>query len=135
MSTLKNKNLSLVKLGKSALKTVSHCSLQKDIITVLNETDGLDILKENHFFVLLKSVCELAENSDYKTSKDKLKLDKKQIVLDALLLVFPELNNDLHRKIISQFIDFVCSEKLIKKIPQTTIITNNVVDVVSRRFF
>ena len=134
MSQLKNKKLSLVKLGESSLKTVSHFDLKSDILTILNSTNGLNQLKTNHFYELIDNVCELAENSDYKATSDNLKLDKKSIVIDALFTVFPELNNDMHKNLIDQYIDHAVSKGLIKKIPSSTIISNSVSNFVVKKF-
>ena len=134
MSQLKNKKLSLVKLGESSLKTVSHYDLKSDILTILNSTNGLNQLKTNHFYELLDTVCELAENSDYKASSENLKLDKKSIVMDSLFTVFPELNNDMHKNLIDQYIDHIIKKGLIKKIPSSTIISNSVSNFVVKKF-
>ena len=134
MSQLKNKKLSLVKLGESSLKTMSHVDLKSDILTILNSTNGLIQIKTNHFYELLDNICELAENSDYKATSDNLKLDKKSIVLDALFTVFPELNNDLHKNLINQYIDHIISKGLIKKIPTSSIVSNSVSKFVVKKF-
>lgn len=135
VAPLKNKKLGLVKLGENALKIASHCDLTNDIITVLNAMNGLNQLKNSNVPELVKRACELAENADYSTTNEKLKLDKKQIVFDALFDIFPELNNDKDKTNIGQIIDFCCTHGLIKKIAQTTIVAKKVSKIVARRFF
>ena len=123
---LKNKKLSLVKLSDSALKVSSQVDLKQDIVYILNSISGLNELKSTKYSRLIKIVCELIENADYKPSSDNLKLNKKQIALESLFSIFPEMNNDRDKADISERIDFICEESLIKQIPKSTVIVNSV---------
>jgi hypothetical protein len=118
---LKNKKLNLVKLADSASKIVSNGDLKADIILLLNGLSNLQQLKSDKLSTIVKYVCELIENSDYKTKNDSLKLDKKQIAIDTLTSVFADLNNDSDKKRLSDLVDFVCESGLINKIPTSTI--------------
>jgi basic membrane lipoprotein Med (substrate-binding protein (PBP1-ABC) superfamily) len=114
-SKLKNSGLSAVKLSKSAKKITAHSDLLEDIVVVMKDMSSLKELKETQLFEVVKRVCELIENADYQTSKDELKLDKKAIAINAIVMLFPDLNNEKDKNYISQAIDTLCQSKIIKK--------------------
>ena len=63
---------------------------------------------------LVKTVCNIVENYvKNKNSKDKNKVDKKQLVMDSLHRVFNYNENE--KQIISAMIDFLISNKFVKK--------------------
>ena len=130
---LKNKNLNLVKLANSANKIVSHGDLKQDIITLCSSVSNLQELKETKLSTIVKYVCELIENGKYKAKDDKLKLDKKQIAIDALTTLFPDLNNDLDKKRLSDLIDFVCESDLVKKLPTSRILSKSIASFIKKK--
>ena len=122
---LKNKKLSLIKLSSSAGKIVSNGDLKNDIVTLLSGLSNLQELKNSKLSTVVKYVCELIENSSYKAKTDALKLDKKQLALDAIIQTFPDLNNEADIKRLSDLIDFCVESGLVKAIPQSTIIAKS----------
>lgn len=132
---LKNKNLNLVKLANSANKIVSHGDLKQDIITLLGSVSNLQELKETKLSTLVKYVCELIENGKYKAKDEKLKLDKKQIAIDVLTSpsLFPDLNNDLDKRRLSDLIDFVCESDLVKKLPTSRILSKSIGSFIKKK--
>jgi len=63
---------------------------------------------------LVRTVCNMIENSTIpKKNADGLKIDKKQLVMDALQRVFGYNENE--KQIISAMIDFLISNKFVKK--------------------
>lgn len=63
---------------------------------------------------LVKTVCNIVENYVQKNnSKDKNKVDKKQLVIDALTLVFNY--TDPEKVLISSLIDYLFNNSQIKK--------------------
>ena len=63
---------------------------------------------------LVKTVCNIVENYVQKNnSKDKNKVDKKQLVIDALTLVF--IYSEPEKVLIASLIDFLFSNSQIKK--------------------
>jgi hypothetical protein len=130
---LKNKNLHLVKLANSANKIVSHGDLKQDIITLCQSISNLQELKETKLSTIVKYVCELIENGKYKPKDEKLKLNKRDLAIDALTCLFPDLNNDLDKKRLSDLIDFVCESNLVKKVGSSQIIKKGVVNFIKKK--
>ena len=63
---------------------------------------------------LVKTVCNIVENYVQKNnSKDKNKVDKKQLVIDALTLVF--IYSEPEKVLIASLIDFLFNNSQIKK--------------------
>ena len=63
---------------------------------------------------LVKTVCNIVENYVQKNnSKDKNKVDKKQLVIDALTLVF--IYSEPEKVLIASLIDFLFNNLQIKK--------------------
>ena len=106
---MENTNLKLVKLKRSVLGHRSKYQLVHDVLEVLNTIHNLDALKNDPEFLLL--VCNLVENSNEETE-----LNKKEIVLEVFKSLFAELNNEQDLKKISDMVDFLRSNKRIKKV-------------------
>ena len=123
-SEIKNKKLNLVKLSVSALKIVSQSDIKNDIITILKVISNLPELKKSKFSTIVKYVCELVENTDYKASDPTLKIDKKQLAISIMVTVFAELNNENDINRLGELIDFICDHGLIKAVAQSTVVAN-----------
>ncbi len=81
-----------------------------DLITKIPEFNKLRCETE-----LVRTVCNMIENSNIpKNNLDGLKIDKKQLVLDCLQRVFNY--NEQEKQIISAMIDFLISNKFVKKL-------------------
>jgi hypothetical protein len=81
-----------------------------DLITKIPEFNKLRCETE-----LVRTVCNMIENSTIpKKNSDGLKIDKKQLVLDCLQRVFNY--NEQEKQIISAMIDFLISNKFVKKL-------------------
>lgn len=104
-------NLNFVKL-KNNLK---HLDLEKQIIEAIDQKikrlPNYAELKHNPELVLL--VCNLLENS-IDNRKSKIKVDKKLLVLKVLTATFNY--NEQDKKQIDQTIEFLHSNKRIKKV-------------------
>jgi hypothetical protein len=131
---LKNSNLNLVKMSKSVKCITAKQDLVNDIIIVMRNMSSLNELKESNLFELVKSVCVLIENGDYKTKNPSLKLNKKDIAIQALVTLFPDLNNDKEKKYLSQSIDIFCESKIIKKITTSRYLKKVVVPFFKKKF-
>lgn len=106
----KNSSLAHVKLKGSARKTSESQNLVADIIHLLNN-EIPDIEKLKHDISLIDNICLLAENNDCKTE-----VNKKEIVTQVLIRLFPELNNERDLDLISKNIDSVVDlSKNVKK--------------------
>ena len=113
----KLKNLSINNSGKSTiLKNEIIDFILKDIQKIPN----CQILK-NDVEVLLH-ICNLIENL---ISKNKQKIDKKQLVIDIMSQVF-YLNSDVEKDAVAKQIQFLFDNKLITKVTSFTQVVQNV---------
>lgn len=133
MSELKNPKLKLVKLPKSARKIVSEGDLKSDCVMLLREMSNLQELKNKKISKILIYLCDLIENAKYETKDERLKLDKKQVAIDSLICVFPDLNNDVDIKRVSEIIDTICEEKVVKKVATSKVISKGVVNFIKKK--
>jgi hypothetical protein len=103
-------NLSFVKT-KNTLSAAAHKkSLKDSIIARIVEIDRHEALKfDNELLIFL---CNCIENAS------DAKMDKKTLALDILHTVF-ELSQD-DRAILGTSIDFLCNNKLVKKMNTLT---------------
>jgi hypothetical protein len=89
-----------------------------DLITKIPEFNKLRCEME-----LIRTVCNIIENSSIPSkNSDGLKLDKKQLVLDALQRVFNY--NAQEKLIVDAMIDFLISNKFIKKMSYYKLVKN-----------
>lgn len=133
MSELKNSKLNLVKLPKSARKFVSEGDLKNDCVMLLRALSNLQELKDKKISRLIIYVCSLIENAKYETKDERLKLNKKQVAIDTLTSVFPDLNNDVDIKRLSELIDTICESKVIKKVATSKVISKGVVNFIKKK--
>lgn len=124
---MQNQNLKLVKLKRSVLGHKSKHQLVNDVIEVCNTIHNVDNLKRDPEFLLF--VCNLVENAD--KQKD---INKKEIVLDVFKTLFAELNNDYDLKQIGDMIEFLYSNKRIKKISKLLSVASSVMGWVAKKF-
>ena len=81
-----------------------------DLVTKIPEFNKLRCETE-----LIRTICNLIENSNIPNKNaDGLKIDKKQLVLDALQRIFNY--NDQEKQIINAMIDFLISNQFVKKL-------------------
>ena len=89
-----------------------------DLITKIPESNKLRCEME-----LIRTVCNIIENSSIPSkNSDGLKLDKKQLVLDALQRVFNYTAQE--KLIVDAMIDFLISNKFIKKMSYYKLVKN-----------
>jgi hypothetical protein len=132
--SLKNSSLTLVKMSKSVKHITARTDLINDIVILMKSLSSLHELKETNLFEVIKRVCELIENGDYNSQDPNLKLNKKDIAIDSLLALFPDLNNDKDKKYISQSIDTFCNSKMVKKLSTSRFIKKTVWPFLKRKF-
>ena len=106
----RNPSLALVKPKNAVKKHLDFTYLKQEILDLLQEVPNLESLKRDPEFVLY--VCNLVENK-----QSKHKIDKKELVKDVFKSLFCELNNDQDLKRMDDHIEFLCSNKMIKKLP------------------
>lgn len=104
--------MDLVKPKHELAKRVKIGKITQKIVSELSKLDQSELSDMRNNPELIKYVCNLVEN----LIKKKYKPDKKDIVLNILKRVVPNFNdNDV--KHICEIIEFLHSNKQIKKIP------------------
>jgi len=91
--------------------------IKAQLIEILKEKykyHDLNVLRLDIGF--LKHVCNILETGIKKTNSKKYKLDKKQIVLEALEVMIPTLTSPEMKAIISKNIESLHDEGLIKAV-------------------
>lgn len=104
-------NLSYIKT-KHTLQTAEHKTvLCLAIVEKVRQIDNHGALKfDNELLIFVMSCVENALESK--------KIDKKTLVLEIFEILFETSGDD--KRVISNSIDFLCNNKLVKKIPSVT---------------
>ena len=127
----KNFKLELVKanslLGLSIQQKKNSC-----IIELTSEIDKLgDLTNLMYDPSVILHLCNMVEN----LSQVKFNgVEKKQLVIDQIIRLFPILNNDTDRIKIMKTIDFLCTSDMVRKIA-TSDLTKSGVKTVCNFFF
>lgn len=117
----KNKKLDLVKSKTSLQKLERMNTILEELREKIKELGDISELHDDPAFIA--HVCELVEN----VSKVSLKgPEKSNLVLKLLLEVFAHLNNEKDLKRIQKSINFIVNSKLIKAIPNSTVVAKSV---------
>ena len=88
-----------------------YFSLVNQIVDLVNKIPEFQKLRcETE---LVRTICNMVENSTIPKSSDGLKIDKKQLVMDCLHKIFGY--SEQEKLIVSAMIDFLFSNKFIKK--------------------
>jgi hypothetical protein len=106
-------NLELVKLKRSVEKIKSESDLIVEIISLLNQIPNVSQLLKDPELILY--ICNLIENNSYCGNK---KLDKKDIAVKIVIQLNPTMNNDSDVSLIKNMIDFLHSNRKIKKLSE-----------------
>ena len=124
-------SLTLVPLKRSLLTFTSKHQLTENIVAQVSSIGDLNALKRDLEFLLY--ICRLVETSasEYK-GKDKL--DKKDVVKNIVVRLFPELNNSTDIDVIDRSIEFLWSNKRIKGISRLAKVAGYVGDLFVRKF-
>ena len=104
-------NLDLVKLKRSVAKLKSEGDLVNEILSRLNQIADVPALCKDPEFILY--VCNLLENNSYSGTKE---LDKKDLAIKIIVQLNPAVNNNQDIQLISNLIDFLHSNKKIRKL-------------------
>ena len=104
-----NPNIQLVKLKRNVLKHNSKFQLVHDVVEVVNGIQSVDNLKRDPELLLF--VCNLIENGE--VPKD---IDRQELIIEVYKMLFPELNNDVDIAQLISMIEFLKSNKKVKKI-------------------
>ena len=104
-----NPNIQLVKLKRNVLKHNSKFQLVHDVVEVVNGIQQVDNLKRDPELLLF--VCNLIENGE--VPKD---IDRQELIIEVYKMLFPELNNDVDIAQLISMIEFLKSNKKVKKI-------------------
>ena len=128
---MKSSSLNLVPLKRSLLTFTSKHQLSENIVQQVSSIGDLNSLKRDLEFLLY--ICRLVEteSSEYK-GKDKL--DKKEVVKNIVVRLFPELNNNQDLDFIDRSIEFLHSNKRIKGISRLAKVAGYVGDYFVRKF-
>lgn len=121
--------LKLVKLKRNLLGFHSHAQIVESIVNHITALGELSEVKKDPEYILF--VCRLVETCEFKGSK---KPDKKQIVLDIVTRLYPELRNDQDLKSMSTMIDFLHANHRIKGVSKLVKVTSCVADFFVRKF-
>ena len=99
-----NTNIELVKMKNSAKRHQSKQGLKDFLVkSIMAMGSGNELSRDTS---LLKWVCNSIEAGyDYKNNKEKI--NKKELAIEVLTSVFPELNNDVDKQRISELINFL----------------------------
>ena len=106
---MSNSNIQLVKLKRNVLKHNSKFQLVHDVVEVVNGIQSVDNLKRDPELLLF--VCNLIENGE--VPKD---IDRQELIIEVYKMLFPELNNDVDIAQLISMIEFLKSNKKVKKI-------------------
>jgi hypothetical protein len=104
-------NLELVKLKRSVLKLKSEGDLINEVTSLLNQIPNVAAVCKDPEVVLY--LCNLLENNSYCGNK---KIDKKALAIKIIVMLNPSLNNNADMDNIGALIDFLHSNKKIKKL-------------------
>jgi hypothetical protein len=126
----KTNPLHLVPLKRSLLTFTSKHQLTENIVNQVSSIGDLNSLKRDLEFLLYICRCVETEASEYK-GKDKL--DKKEVVKNIVVRLFPELNNSQDLDFIDRSIDFLHSNKRIKGISRLAKVAGYVGDYFVRK--
>lgn len=115
------KKLKLVSLKHTMKKHIAVNDMKNSICDAVRSFPNYQELKQD--VNLVKYVCNCIE-STYVSSNDKEKIDKKQLVIDIFVCLFPELNNlDQINRIVS-LITFLHDNKDIHNLGVSKVIWN-----------
>ena len=122
--------LKLVPLKRSLLGFHSHAQIVENIVNHIQSLGNLDEIKKDPEYVLY--VCRLVESCDFKGKK---KPDKKQIVLDVLCRLYPEMNNQSELKSLDILIEFLHANKRIIGVSKFYRVVSLVGDFLVKKLF
>lgn len=110
----------LVRPAKSLDFEKKKACIKADLVDIIKDSykhQDLNALRLDTAF--LKEVCNILEAGIEKSNSKKYKIDKKQIVLDALEILIPTLTSPEMKAIISKNIESLHDEGLITGVTQT----------------
>ena len=113
----KLKNLSINNSSKS---TILKNEIMDFILKDIQKIPNFQMLKND--VEILLHICNLIENL---ISKNKQKIDKKQLVIDIMCQVF-YLNSDVEKDAVAKQIQFLYDNKLISKVTTLTRVVKKV---------
>jgi hypothetical protein len=123
-------SLALVPLKRSLLSSTSKHQLTENIVAQVSSIGDLNSLKRDLEFLLYIARLVETSASEYK-GKDKL--DKKEVVRNIVVRLFPELNNNQDLDFIDRSIEFLHSNKRIKGISRLAKVAGYVGDYFVRK--
>ena len=125
---MSNSNISLVKLKRNVLKHQSRHQLVHDVVDVVNGIQTVDNLKRDPELLLF--ICNLIENGE--CPKD---IERNELIVEVYKQLFPELNNDVDVAQLMALIEFLKSNKKIKKISTIVSSASKFIGWVAKNFF
>lgn len=121
--------LKLVPLKRNLLGFHTHAQIVEDVVNHLNALGNLDAVKRDPEYILF--VCRLVESCEFKGSK---KPDKKQIVIDIICRLYPELRNENDLKSLDTLIEFLHASKRIVGVSRIARALSCVGGFIARKF-
>jgi len=111
LNQLKTNNLPKLKLNKTIKTSILSNQIVEYIVNEIKLIPHYDTMSNDlHLMNHIANMIENLERSDLEP-----KLDKKQLFLDIVKQLFPNLNTD-QLAFIDNFVDFICSNNLVNKV-------------------
>lgn len=111
LNQLKLDNLPKIKLSHTIKTSILSSQIIEYIVNEIKLIPNYETLSSD--LHLLTHICNMIEN--LQRSDLSPKLDKKEIFLEIIKQLFPELTTENHI-FISNFVDFICSNNLVKRV-------------------
>ena len=121
--------LKLVPLKRTLLGYHTHAQIVENIVSHITSLGDLGEIKKDPEYVLY--VCRLVESCDFQGKK---KPNKKELVLDVICRLYPELRNDTDLKALDIMIEFLHANKRIVGISKLQRVLSCVGDFIVRKF-
>ena len=111
LNQLKLDNLPKIKLSHTVKTSILSSQIIEYIVNEIKLIPNYETLSND--LHLLTHICNMIEN--LQRSDLSPKLDKKEIFLEIIKLLFPDLKTENHI-FINNFVDFICSNNLVKRV-------------------
>jgi hypothetical protein len=111
LNQLKIDSLPKLKLSNTAKTTILSNQIVEFLVSEIKKIPSYETMSQDlHLFLYIANCIENLEKNELNP-----KLDKKDIFLQIIKLLFPDLNTQ-QLQLIDSFVDFICSNGLVKKI-------------------
>ena len=120
-SSKKNPKLALVKTHSTVKQNKKRNIALNELDATINELGDVSHLENDpelllHFMTLVENLTNVKLSGE----------DKKSLVIDKFVALFPVSNNDRDREKLGKLIDFLCSQKMVRAVSSATVVTKSV---------